>query len=64
MKRTTYYCDRCGKEIRDWGKSRSIAVAEITYDNTYKGELEAPEDLCGDCYKSLEAWWKQGGNTE
>ena len=63
MKRTTYYCDRCGKEIRDFPKNPQIAVAELIYDG-YAPEMDKSKDLCRDCYKSFEEWWRAGKRDE
>ena len=64
MKRTTVYCDRCGDEIKDFPRNPIMAVAEITYDGSYKGELDASKDLCKGCYEALKAWWYKGGRAD
>lgn len=57
MRKTMYYCDRCGKEIKDFPKNPQIAVAELNYES-YTPEVEKPYDLCRECHKELEAWWR------
>ena len=45
MKRTTYYCDFCGREIEDWNQAvkYEVSIGRLTDKQTYRIDAH---DLC------------------
>jgi len=59
MKKSKWFCDRCGKEITEWGHCgyrlyrRRLFVWNVSEKDTL--------DLCVDCKNSLKKWVKMEG---
>ncbi len=65
MKKTDYYCDRCGKPM---------AYTYIAFIKTYTGiritkkydyEISGRDmEICSDCFDSFKEWWKKAESEE
>ncbi len=51
-----YKCDRCGKLFE---KSTDSIFGIDKRTSVYRADWK-PQDLCTECKKSLEKWWKAG----
>lgn len=53
MRKVTIVCDRCGKEYKvDFTEEERRKINLVN-------EAEYDLDICADCYKSLEKWYKE-----
>lgn len=50
----TYYCDYCGKELKD-RRSKNIFTSWFTV-GILMDKHEVKGDACNDCYKSFVEW--------
>ena len=51
------YCDRCGKECKDYTDSKGFFFFRRKY--FVKHFEDAYLDLCQDCYASLDRWMRK-----
>ncbi len=59
-------CDRCGQECDPSmdPSYRPLELSVSTSQSDYSRRRgEHRPDLCGNCSKSFEAWWKDGGGS-
>ena len=63
MRVTKMYCDRCGKEFKNWEHIQEEKMGIIDVDDGFIYSYNH-KDLCESCYAELEKWWGSGKNTE
>lgn len=54
MRKITFYCDRCGKEIPELVLNLGTRELDVTSGDDYECQREWSAELCKDCYEEID----------